>query len=223
MSPPDPILITGAARSGTSLTAGIVHRCGAFGGVLRPPNPANPRGMYENRAIVEGIVKPYLASIGADPMGQDPLPDTWALKPLPELGRKVAGILRAEGYTSGPWYYKGAKTCLVWPLFHEAFPTARWIIVRRETDGIVDSCLRTPFMRAFKGREGWRAWVKCHEHRFAEMRRAGLAIREVWPARAVAGDLSEMREAVEWAGLTWDEPAVRAFVAAELWDRARRD
>ena len=48
-----PILVTGCARSGTSLVAGIVNICGAFGGVTRPGNPANEKGLFENISIQE--------------------------------------------------------------------------------------------------------------------------------------------------------------------------
>jgi hypothetical protein len=67
-----PILITGCARSGTSMTAGIVHICGAFGGRMSGPTPNNRKGMFENEEVRNQIVKPYLSSIGADPLGQKP-------------------------------------------------------------------------------------------------------------------------------------------------------
>ena len=34
----DPILITGCARSGTSMIAGVINICGAFGGDMAGPN-----------------------------------------------------------------------------------------------------------------------------------------------------------------------------------------
>jgi hypothetical protein len=54
----DPILITGAARSGTSMTAGVINICGAFGGVLSGPNKNNKKGMFENNRIRQDIAKP---------------------------------------------------------------------------------------------------------------------------------------------------------------------
>ena len=41
----EPILITGAARSGTSMSAGVVSLCGAWGGELSGPNVYNKKGM----------------------------------------------------------------------------------------------------------------------------------------------------------------------------------
>ena len=97
------ILITGCARSGTSLVAGIINLCGAFGGKMRPPNVNNKKGMFENTVITQNIVKPFLKSIEADTMGQNPLPDPikvrrkiisnendWALR--------ILNVLKEEGY-----------------------------------------------------------------------------------------------------------------------------
>jgi len=36
-----PILIVGAARSGTSLVAGIINMSGAFGGIMAGPQKSN--------------------------------------------------------------------------------------------------------------------------------------------------------------------------------------
>ena len=71
---PPPIIVTGCARSGTSLTAGIINICGAYGGTLAPPNVNNRKGMFENTTVRQTIVKPYLREHGWDPLGQNPLP-----------------------------------------------------------------------------------------------------------------------------------------------------
>ena len=71
----DPIFITGCARSGTSMTAGVINYCGAFGGQVAGATKNNRKGMFENNAIRELIVKPILRKHKFDPMGQNPLPD----------------------------------------------------------------------------------------------------------------------------------------------------
>jgi hypothetical protein len=140
------------------------------------------------------------------------------LAPWPALRREVFAVMMREGLQVGQrWFYKGAKLCLIWPLWHRAFPRAKWVVVRRPAADIVASCLRTPFMRAYSGREGWALWVQQHEDRFEEMGRAGLDLVEVWPDRIVAGRFDRVRAAVEWAGLGWDDAAVRDFVDAKLW------
>lgn len=199
-----PILITGCARSGTSLTTAVLSACGA--------NLGRVNGLNEHMVVREQLVKPYLASIGADPLCQDPLPKLEDLRADPEWGQKVE---KAIGQPE-PWAYKGAKMALMHPLWTAAFPEAKWVIVRRDRNSIVDSCLRTTFMRAFKDRAGWERWVDVHLARFEEMKAAADCI-EVWPDRAVRGDIEAFRPMVEHCGLTWSSDAARAEVKPAQW------
>lgn len=228
----EPILITGCARSGTSLVAGAINICGAFGGDMSGPNRNNRKGMFENASIRNNMVKPYLRELGVDPMGQYPLPDVKTL-PIPNSWRiRVIDTMTVEGHTGGPWFYKGAKMCLMWPVWHYAFPMAKWVIVRRRTGDIINSCLRTGFMRAFSKpwvqravgvdneADGWKWWVHQHEKRFVEMITKGLNVKVVWPERMVHGDYQQMMELIEWLGLSWSTE-VMSFVDPKLW-KARR-
>lgn len=225
---PDPVLVTGAARSGTSMVAGAIHLCGAFGGIMRGPNSNNAKGMFENAKIVNTITKPYLRELGLDPLGQFPLPDINNL-PIPtDWRRRVEQVFRDEGYQSGPLFYKGAKSCLFWPVWNYAFPKSKWVIVRRRTGDIVNSCLHTGFMRAFSNtnfqkavgvdneRDGWIWWVNQHLTRFREMIDEGINIKIVWPERMVDGDFSQLVETIEWLGLKWN-PEVLTFIDSKLW------
>jgi len=205
-----PILITGCARSGTSMVAGVINICGAFGGNMSGPNRNNERGMFENAKIRNQIVKPFFRSIGADPLGQYPLPDIDGLIIPRDWRFRVEKVMMDEGYTEGPWMYKGAKMCLMWPVWHFAFPDAKWVIVRRKTSDIIRSCQKTAFMRAFTmpnkmkavgastPEEGWLWWVHQHEKRFVEMINEGLNVHVVWPERMVDGDYSQMKSLIEW-------------------------
>ena len=224
---PDPILITGCARSMTSAIAGTIHICGAFGGNMSGPTVNNRKGMFENARIRNTIVKPYLDKIGADRLGQYPLPNVNNLLIPMDWNRRMIQIMKEEGYRDGPWMYKGAKMCLIWPILHFAFPNAKWIIVRRRTADIVKSCLKTNFMRAFRHRqnqiavgakdeaEGWLWWVHQHEKRFVEMMTEGLNCKVVWPERMVRGNYNQMMETIEWLGLEW-KSEVLSFIDPKL-------
>jgi len=217
------ILVTGAARSGTSMVGGVLDRCGAYGGVLAGPTGANRRGMFENNEIREKILKPYLKSIGCDPMGQSVLPtkeQRWAYtkEQAEKLRKDVLSVFVRQGWDQkSPLFYKGAKVCLVWPLWAAAFPEAKWIVVRRDAESIVLSCLKTGFMRAFTSRAGWLAWVAIHESVFEEMIDHGLDLVEVWPERMINGDFTGMQNTVNRVGLEWREDPVRDFISPELW------
>ena len=223
-----PILLTGCARSGTSMAAGVINMCGAFGGNLAGPTRNNAKGMFENSDIRNTITKPFLDSIGCDPLGQYPLVDVRKLRIPVDWADRVCSVMIRQGYQSGPWFYKGAKMCQFWPVWDYAFPNAKWIIVRRKDEDIVNSCLRTGFMHAFRDAgirekigakteaEGWQWWVNQHKRRFEEMIQAGLNAKVVWPERMVNGDYELMKDAVEWCGLEWTNQ-VYEFVSPKLW------
>lgn len=229
---PAPILVTGCARSGTSLVAGAIHLCGAFGGNMTGPTPHNAKGQFENVRIRNDITKPYLRDLRLDPLGQYPLPDITKL-PIPSDWRaRIEQVFKEEGYKGGPWMYKGAKMCLFWPIWHYAFPDAKWIIVRRRSGDIATSCMKTGFMRAFRDaqirkivgvdneRDGWLWWIRQHLDRFREMQDEGLQVRVVWPERMVDGDYVQLMDTIEWLGLPWNSKVLE-FVDPKLW-KARR-
>ena len=130
--------------------------------------------------------------------------------------------------------YKCAKMCQHWPVWNFAFPDAKYVIVRRKTPDIINSCMRTGFMRAFSRTEfqksvkvmseydGWLWWVHYHEDRFREMIEEGLQTQQVWPERMVDGDYSKVQEMIEWLGLEWREDEVRAFIEPKLWKAKKR-
>jgi len=221
-----PILVTGCARSGTSLTAGILAICGAWIGQTTGPTSHNRRGQFENEYIRDKLTKPFLRSIGADPMGQKPLPDLSeeALRKFgPEWRLKVISAIQHQGYVgSCPWMYKGAKACLVWPKWAEAFPAANWVIVRRADERIIDSCLHTGFMRKYRTREGWQEWIDHHKRQWDAMHKTKLNITEVWPDELVRAmhwdEYRIVRWLVESFGLKWREREVKDFVDPKLWN-----
>lgn len=210
------------------MVAGIVNLCGAFGGKLSGPTRYNQMGMFENRQIRNFLVKKWLSGERYDTMGQRPLPDIGRCK---EVAPKMAESWRANveiimlkhGYIHGPWFYKDAKMCLMWPIWALTFPEAHWLIVRRSDNEIARSCMRTGFMQAYRDLKGWLWWVGEHKERFQEMAEAGLTIKEVWAEKIVRGELKELREAIDWLGLTWNEKAVIDFVAPGLWGQGKYD
>ena len=223
-----PILITGCARSGTSMVAGVINLCGAFGGDMSGPNRNNRKGMFENHRIRNSVVKPYFRRIGVDPLGQYPLPDVNNLIIPTNWRQSIEQIIEQQGYKDGPWMYKGAKMVLFWPVWHYAFPNAKWVIVRRRTGDIINSCQKTGFMRAFaleKNRkavgveteaDGWKWWIHQHEERFREMMIEGPNVKIVWPERMVHGDYTQIYETLDWLGLEW-KSEVLSFIDPLLW------
>jgi len=198
------IFVTGCARSGTSLITKILKAHGCNLG-----DPVN--ALNENTGVREGVLKPYLRSIGADHLGQRKLPDTNNLVPIDGLREKVLKHFP-------PWdpvAYKDAKLTLVWPVFSAAFPEAKWVVVRRDRERIVDSCLRTDFMFSYNERQPWMDWVLEHEARFSDMAYK-LDMIEVW-TDAVVQEASNFAPVCTFLGLEFDLDATLTAVDAKKW------
>ena len=64
----NPILITGASRSGASMIAGTLNICGVFSGTISWNSKNNERGMFENIKIKQNVIDHYFIENGLDPI-----------------------------------------------------------------------------------------------------------------------------------------------------------
>jgi len=223
-----PILITGIPRSGTSIIAAALNMCGAFGGSM------SKRGMYSNDILREEVMKEYFTSIHADLLGQFPLPVVNNLSIPINWKQRIEQVMISDGYEKGKWMYKDSRMSLMWPVWNHAFPDAKWLIVRRRTGDIVNSCVRTNFMSAFRSvenqkavnatseREGWLWWVHQYEQRFVEMITEGLDCKIIWPQQMVHGDYKQMYQTLEWLGLPWKSD-VLGLIDPLLWHTRKKE
>ena len=212
------VLITGCARSGTSMVAGVLQACGLDLGPedeLVGPTRWNPNGFKEHKKIRQKVLKPLLRELGADPRGQGRLPPRGAMV----LPARVAKLRRAVNVRlNGGRGYKDAKVLLVWRIFYRAFPAARWILVRRDPMGIVDSCIRCDFMTGRKYKAGWISWMQEHELRMADLKASGANVVEVWPD---PDEVESFKPAIKQAGVVWDEKAIRGALVPDAWHRRK--
>lgn len=217
-----PIFVTGIPRSGTSIVAAAINQCNVFIGEV------TKRSMYENVRIHEELVKPYLISLAVDPRGQYPLPDSSLISIPVNWRMKVTNIIAEEGYKEGKWMYKSTSMGLMWQVWNYAFPNAKWIIVRRKPNDIIQSCLKTGYMNAYSDEDiqsavnvdsevaGWKYWIKQYEKRFVEMITEGVNCKIIWPERMVDGDYEQLHEVLDWLDLTWKSELL-SFIDPLLW------
>jgi hypothetical protein len=207
-----PILVTGVERSGISIVARILHRCGVFtGGVTE---------MFENNELRK-LTNRYYEHMQIPIEGQYPLPDTNNVLIPVNWEEDVLESMIMQGYdTSSYWMYKSSRICQIWPIWNYAFPNAKWVIVRRRTGDIINSCVRTGFMKAFKDErirnkinvkkeeEGWLWWIHNHEKLFVEMIEEGVNCKIVWPERMLYGDYSQIYDLLDWVGVQWKKELI---------------
>ena len=214
-----PIFVTGVPRSGTSLVAGALGMGGAWLGRTVPGNQFNPQGFFEHSMIREKVVKPLLQGLQCDPLGVQRLPVLAQLPRVDNLRAICRSLLEAEGYSDGArWLYKDAKLSLLWPLFADAFSGAHWVIVRRKSDDIVRSCIRTDFMAQHSSDENlWIKWVEHYNQRLELLLSSGNDCSEIWPQHLVQGDFSTLEQLMSRLGLDWDEQRIREFILPGAW------
>lgn len=215
-----PIFITGVERSGSTLIAKVLDICGAFKGATS--------NMLENIELRELCEKYVAYNVNGELMlntKQLNIPIIWK--------DKVDKVLHGcECYKDGVWMFKSSIIAQMWPVWHYAYPNAKWIIVRRRTGDIVQSCIKTAYMDLFKDEfnrikvnvtseeDGWRWWVHQYENKFREMIEAGVNCKIVWPERMVIGDYQQIYEMIDWVGLEWNSKIVETI--DPLLNKSRR-
>lgn len=207
-----PILITGIARSGTSLVAGIIQGCGAKAGeVGKPGDKWNPSGYFENNTMIEKVDKMILKGTGYDPMGQEKLP--YPTLTRVDIRDKVFKIAQDQGI--GPneiWYFKDAKLLLVYGSYVNSFPDSKIIIVRRNPHDIIESCLITPFMSKRHSYLEWSDWVN---HQLALMDCLKIEhpqVREIWYEDLMNKEFKHLENIINWLGLEYDIDFINSII-----------
>jgi hypothetical protein len=216
----EPIFVTGAERSGSTLIARILKESGCWSGECNT--------MFENSRIHslhhqlqrDETIFPCTA-----------MPVNWR--------DEVLGILKDEEWHDEPWFVKGSVLTQHWPIWNFAFPDAKWLIIRRRTADVIESCMKTGYMKTFRNgknlkqlgledeRAGWLWWIHQYEKRFVEMIQAGLNCRIVWPDRMVPEPVynppvqfQQIQETIKWLGLDWNENIPE--IISPLLEKSRR-
>lgn len=192
----NPIFITGADRSGSTLIARIVALCGVELGLTNT--------MFENKQLVDASRVYIRDHSKTNPFPTfDSLSLTWQTEVLKEMRQDR-------------WAFKSSLLTQMWQNYDYAFPNAKWVIVRRKSADIVNSCIKTNYMSLFKSEENrqligakteaeaWLWWIHQYEEQWVQMITKGLNCKMIWPERMVTGDYGQIYEMLDWLGLEWD-------------------
>ena len=220
-----PFLITGLPRSGTSMTAGIFATLGLWTGTTVPGGPENPKGFFEHVALREQVTKGILAGHGFDPVGVRKLPPrdfnpNIRFNNSLTLRQTIEAIIRADGYEPHrPWMYKGAKMSLLWRMFDKAFPKAIWIVVSREREGFVKSCLKTSFMMPHSSDpDFWHQLADDYEERLTDLSKSVATVHHVKTDAVIQGDFTAIEKICLAHGLDYRADDVADFVSPQFWN-----
>jgi hypothetical protein len=191
-----PIFIVGSPRSGKTLIAEILKICQVpFG---------NTDKMLENVNLSE-IIGHFLQTSGFDPKAilnrpkkeELSIPQTW--KQTVEAALKLQEVDPEQ-----QWGFKSHLIAPTWPLWHYAYPDAKFIIVRRRIGDIASSCMKTGYLNQFTIHDKWVEMVRSYEESFMEMISEGLNCKIIWPHRMTMGDYGQIFEMLDWLGLKWN-------------------
>lgn len=215
-----PVLVTGVPRSGTSLVTGLLGLCGLWLGRTVPGGKENIHGFFENVILREQLQKQILRQGAFDPLGVRSLPPANWRPPIKNFRQAIASALGAQQYDGGrAWGFKDAKLSLTWRIWHEHFPQARWVIVRRPSEEVIASCLRTGFMKQHSLDPAfWQQFVDAYLLRLATLQGVVGWSRDVEATDIVGGRFDSLQRLVDALGLMWRPDAVRDFVAPEHWN-----
>ena len=214
-----PILVTGLPRSGTSMITGMLGECGAWTGSTVAASKENIKGFYEHTSLRELVNKRILSQLGCDPLGIRKLPDD-DLPSIDKLKATVLQLIKQDGYQGlTPWMFKEPKLLLLWSAYKESFPDATWIIVRRDKEEVVDSCLRTSFMKQHSTeRAFWEELMTEYERRMELLKQSGVKYQEIWAKDIVKPESRDvLKKLVKNLKLQWNERAVNDFYEPTVW------
>jgi hypothetical protein len=215
-----PIFVLGLPRSGTSMISGSLGICGAWTGSTVPGGfPENPKGFFEHTTIREHVTKKMLADLGYDPLGVRKLPPVDIQIEVIGLSDIIKNILEKDGYEHNkPWLLKDPKLTLVWPIYKKAFPDATWLVVWRDEEGSINSCLRARFMnQQSQDREFWKKFAKEYQIRIDALKRSGANVLEISSPEVISGHFEHLRKIVSQLGLTFKESELREFISPAFW------
>ena len=187
---PEPIILLGSPRSGTSLIASIFAAHGVWVGTSRPSDEGNPEGYFENIMLSE--VR-YRMGHG-DGLSKD----------------LVHQLLESDGYEGGPWLVKHSPP--TWRAWRQFSP--KWILIKRNPVKLLESRIKCGQWDMTREEHEIAIATDLVVMDGIEFHYSGL---EIWTDKLFSGCWSELEDAFEYCGLTLDVDKVKRILKPSLW------
>jgi len=158
-----PVCVAGMHRSGTSMVARLLNRCGVSLGPeseLLPAAPDNPEGFWENRRFlaVNEVILTKLGGTWARPPRFVPgWETTAAVAPLLTHARALGAVLDREG---GAWGWKDPVNSLTIPFWRRAIPDIAVVVCVRHPRDVAASLRARHGCSEEVGFELWRRYAE---------------------------------------------------------------
>lgn len=202
------------------MIAGALGICGAWTGSTVPGGGTeNPKGFFEHTVIRELVIKKILKDLGCDPLGVRKLPPADLQIEVIGLADIIKSIIEKDGYRHDrPWMLKDAKLTLLWSVYRKAFPDATWLLVRRDEEGFINSCLRTSFMKQHsRDPDFWKNYAEEYRVRIDALTASGANVLEISSPDVINGKFDQFREVLARLGLTFREDELKEFISPDYW------
>jgi hypothetical protein len=159
---PVAVCIAGMHRTGTSMVARLLNRCGVHLGPARelvPAGPDNPEGFWENVHFV-GLNDMVLAVLGGTWDAPPDFPRGWeGHRELEEL-RAAARALLARFERRPLWGWKDPRNSLTLPFWRQLRPGLRVVVCVRNPLEVARSLERRDGLPIAAGLELWHAYYE---------------------------------------------------------------
>lgn len=212
-----PIFVTGIQRSGSTMIAKILEQSGVFCGRV------NSTMVHLKSSF---LLNTLFCKNNWDKKGQYPLPNKEDFPVMQHrFFERLENMIGYEGYKSDQaWMLKGHRLMQTWKIWLNKYPDAKWIIVRRRSGDVVNSCMKTAYMNRFEdptilrniGKEtapdGWLWWIHKNEEFLNELIRNKVNYMVVWPERMAQGDYQQIQELHNWLGLPFKEQNIKDLI-----------
>ena len=193
-----PTIIISLPRSGSSMTAGIFAQHGAWCGTCKNGDKNNPKGYYENLKVKNFMINNFGRIVHSG---------------IPaETGKfsreDFEKIVLDDGYPNDgtPWIVK--FSAMYFPPWIEAFPKANVVCVRRNRQSIINSGKKSKMLTKEKPID---PHIEMMNWAAQEYNAISINFENL-----INGEFSEIKLALQEAGLEPDEKIINNFVDPKL-------
>ena len=205
------VIVLGASRSGTSVTAGVLSALGVDMGRVREGTADNPMGAFEDRDF-EAIHRDLFRAVGADKNYWDPPTREEIAAAAGPLSADIELFIRDKSNGKTLWGWKHPRTILTFDLFLPYLSRPHLIIVFRNPIGIARSSVE--ITSRYEDKVDFLRALKLTNYYYTEMvdilsRHPGLPTIFIAFEDLVRHPLRETRRIADFLGIDWTEDKQR--------------